>query len=258
MARNIRGWRTAKGVVLYRGPSALDGAPVVAICTFHTTNRKTGPMAQIWVLREDMHPSDANGSGADASICGVCPHRGRMEGGRNVGRTCYVDGRAPSSVWSAYRRGVYVEISPDEIPVVMGGRGVRLGAYGDVAALPHAIVAAVAHAAMFTTGYTHQWREGFALADYVMASCETDADVRDATALGYRVFRVTAAGAGRQPTAPDGARFMECPAETRGLQCASCRACDGASGHRTAHVQIQIHGSPAAAAARSGRLPVLQ
>ena len=58
------------GYVIYRGPSLLDGAPIVAIATMQTSNRKTGNMVQTWILREDVSPVEASKAGADASVCG--------------------------------------------------------------------------------------------------------------------------------------------------------------------------------------------
>ena len=67
--------------VFWRGPSAIDGAPVVAIASGlspvpsdQSDNDKTGPMVQTWILREDMAPIMAL-RGADRSICGDCVHR---------------------------------------------------------------------------------------------------------------------------------------------------------------------------------------
>ena len=39
-----------KGYILYEGPSALDGAPIVVIATMETSNAKTGAMVQTWIL----------------------------------------------------------------------------------------------------------------------------------------------------------------------------------------------------------------
>ena len=67
------------GAIIYRGPSLLDGAPIVAIVIGLATdsaNVKTGAMLQSYILRDDMHPLDAIASGADYSICGDCSARG--------------------------------------------------------------------------------------------------------------------------------------------------------------------------------------
>ena len=46
--------------VIYRGPSLLDGAPIVVIATVTDTNSKTGAMVQTYIIRSDMPPTDAN------------------------------------------------------------------------------------------------------------------------------------------------------------------------------------------------------
>jgi hypothetical protein len=69
-------------MILYRGPSMIDGKPIVAIATGYdneSVNQKTGAMAQVWILRDDIAPIEAAQRGEDASICGQCPHRGISE-----------------------------------------------------------------------------------------------------------------------------------------------------------------------------------
>jgi hypothetical protein len=81
------------GLVLYRGPSQLDGAPIIVVATGiagASRNAKTGDLIQTWILREDISPTEAVKTGADASICGTCPHRGTISEGKNIGRSCYV------------------------------------------------------------------------------------------------------------------------------------------------------------------------
>ena len=75
---------------------------------------------------------------------------------RNVGRSCYVTVfQAPLAVWKAYHRGIYDEAKDGEL----AGLIVRLGAYGDPAAVPfhvwdRALINSAGH-----NGYTHQWRD---------------------------------------------------------------------------------------------------
>lgn len=67
-----------QGLVLWEGPSRLDGAPIVLIATGMrrgSSNEKTGPMVQTWILRQDVAPHVAQRTGADASVCGDCPLR---------------------------------------------------------------------------------------------------------------------------------------------------------------------------------------
>lgn len=235
----------ARGIVVYQGPSLLNGDPIVAIVTLRSANAKTGDMAQLWILRADRSPTDAVNDGSDAAICGSCPLRGTVTDGRNRDRGCYVTiHHGPTSVWRAWRRGSYPAVSRRAAARVLRGRMIRLGAYGDPAAVPRAVLLSLTSRAAGWTGYTHAWREGFALADLVMASVESDRDAVDAAALGFRAFRVTA-GTERLPG------HMVCPASTeRGnrLQCWECGACSGADGRRGS-VQIAAHGGSAKARA---------
>ena len=129
------------GLVLYEGPSLLDGAPIVVIATGlanSSSNSKTGDIIQTWIIRSDIKPTDAVNTGDDASICGSCPHRGTVENGKNVGRSCYVTVfQAPLNVYKTYHRGRYPLWNGDS--EVFSGRKVRLGAYGDPAAVPRKV-----------------------------------------------------------------------------------------------------------------------
>ena len=70
------------GFVFYRGPSMIDGKPIVAILTGlakRSRNEKTGNgLFQTWIMRERINPLRAVNTGADISICGDCKHRGRI------------------------------------------------------------------------------------------------------------------------------------------------------------------------------------
>lgn len=231
----------ARGIVVYRGPSLVDGGPIVAIATWRSQNSKTGDVPQVWILREDVAPSRAVQSGADRSICGDCRLRGRVVDGHVVGRACYVVlHQAPGAVWLAYRRGIYRDVGTAQLTRLFAGAFVRLGAYGDPAAVPSGVWRAMLADARGWTAYTHRWKAGANLQGIAMASCETDDDARQAVALGYRVFRVVAPGASRLPG------HATCPAsaeEGHRLTCQECRACNGnASGASASHVQIQLHG----------------
>ena len=74
-ARNIN----RNGVILYRGPSLIDGKPIVVIATGlkrRSKNSKTMDMIQTWILRADINPKDAIYNGEDASISGCRALRG--------------------------------------------------------------------------------------------------------------------------------------------------------------------------------------
>ena len=244
------------GAILYEGPSVLDGSPIVVIVTGFagkSRNTKTGAMLQTWIIRSDMHPIDAVRSGADASICGGCMHRGTA--GKK--RTCYVNlGKAPSVIFKALQRGIYpvaaaavvtsdwAQALPRDTRTIaeMGAdRVVRLGAYGDPAAAPLSMWQQLVRQALAKTGYTHQWRvcdRGFAA--LVMASADSPLDRLQARARGYRVFRV------RTEAEPVEDREVVCPASAEAgkkTNCAACRACGGTSAKARADIVIAVHGT---------------
>lgn len=244
------------GFVFYDGPSMLDGSPIVAIAVLQSDNRKTGNMVQTYILRADAHPVDAVRTGEDSSICGDCMHRARIvktvdKRGRKRAkrvRTCYVNvGQSVAAVFGAWVRGAYPLIDPRDAAEIVADRVVRIGSYGDPAAIPaghwHALIArAAGH-----TGYTHQWRAAHAqgLRDIVMASADSAADRDLARAMGWRTFTV------RTSAQPLAAREIACPASPEGgnrRQCIDCKACDGAgANNQRASVAIIVHG-PAARA----------
>lgn len=244
------------GRVIYRGPSLLDGAPLVVIAIGFksgSTNRKTGDMVQTYILRDDVAPTDAIKSGQDSSICGDCPHRGTVIDDprsktfttRNVGRTCYVNvGQGPLAAWRTYKSGGY----PDWDGTGVEGKFVRLGTYGDPAAVPASVWESLLKGSAGHTGYTHQWRSTAPLLQphlaklrsLCMASVDTVEEAREATRLGWRYFRVVI---GRDPELPDLKESL-CPASAeagRKLTCAECLACGGADGRRGS-IYIPAHG----------------
>ena len=231
------------GLILWEGSSALDGAPIVVIATAlksASTNTKTGGMVQTYILRRDISPVEAIRSGADASICGECPHRGVGY----KGRTCYVNvGQGALGVWRAYRRGSYAKAADSDAVRAAGtGRMVRVGTYGDPAAAPVVIWQDLVAAARGWTGYTHQWRDLRAepLRSLVMASADCPEDALQAHTLGWRTFRVT-----RSASEPSVGREAVCPASEeagRKLTCETCGACTGATG-RKASIRIVAHGA---------------
>ena len=238
-----------RGYVIYSGVSELDGRPIVAIATGFSdpsSNRKLGTrLQQVWILRGDINPVEAVLTGEDRSICGDCRFRGKAEARRVTDRTCYVPVfQAPFAIWNCYARSSsYTLVSEDQITALFAGCGVRLGAYGDPAAIPPRVWQAVTAKAAFWTGYTHQWRTCDPIfARWCMASCETEAEREMARALGYRTFRTTWRNAWADRL--DGE--IVCPASAEAgkkTTCDQCRVCGGnnARGSRT-DVVITMHG----------------
>lgn len=240
-------------VVVYDGPSALDGERIVAILTGGgqsiSRNDKTGHLAQLWIMRADVAPHHATRDGRDASVCGQCPQRPALGG------DCYVRvDQGPRSAWQAWADGKVPYLTPLAAGAALAiavkiGRiaGVRLGAYGDPAALPLSVAADLTHAVRavkgITTGYTHQWRDTSpAWSRYVMASADSADDQRDARAMGYRSFRVV------KPDAPDtgAVKGVTCPASKEAgylKTCSTCGLCNGATvaGRVGGDVRINLH-----------------
>lgn len=230
------------GIILYRGPSMLDGAPIVAIATglaANSRNEKTGAMIQTWIVRDDISPVAAIKSGDDASICGDCMHRPAKGG------SCYVKVfQAPRSVWESNRRGIYAQAADlAAIAAIGADRVVRIGSYGDPAAVPVEVWQALTSRANAWTGYTHQWRNHPALAPYCMASVDSEAEAIMARANGWRTFRIRVAGGRLAPKD----EFV-CPASEEAgkkTNCASCRACMGTSAKARVSPVIIAHGATA-------------
>lgn len=237
------------GYEVWRGRSPIDGADIVAIATLESSNRKTGNMVQVWILRTDRSPLEAIATGADAAICGGCVHRRTwIASEQRYVRTCYVEaGRAPEGIYRAWMAGRYPRADRHRRYAIGCGRAVRLGAYGDPAMVPMRILRDLVRDATGHTGYTHQWREPWALEhrELCMASADTAADYDAARAAGWRTFRVRPAGA------PKLAGEVICPASEEGgyrttcIDCRLCRGADPARPNMAPGVVIVAHG-PAA------------
>lgn len=236
--------KAADAYVVYRGPSAIDGAPIVAILTgvvTPSTNAKTGAMAQLWILPADVEPHAAQKIGADASVCGDCPMRPSLA--QFGAPRCYV--RTFQAPLSVYRARADLPTDLGGAVQAIAGRALRLGAYGDPAAIPESsgVVQALCASASTHTGYTHQWRQPYAewLRPYAMASLDahhTVSDTRAANMQGWRTFRVLSADAAQEGLDRRGPEIV-CPYVTRGTQCVDCGLCSGAS--RAKSIVIAAH-----------------
>jgi len=222
------------GVILYEGPSQLDGKPIVVVATFSSKNEKTGNMIQTWILQQDLDPVNSVKNGLDGTVCGTC----RFAGGRG----CYVNvGQAPLAVWSGYHRGIYPVYDPAAHAGLFTGRRIRIGSYGDPAAVPverfHRILARCSG----HTGYTHQWRTHPEYRGTLQASCDNAQDYDDATAQGWKCFTVIESYG---MDLVQGETVMTdlgvvCLSESHGKTCAECKLCTGSR----ANIVIAAHGS---------------
>lgn len=235
------------GYIIYEGPSELDGKPIVAIATYSSKNRKTGPMVQTWILRADIDPVEAVSTGQDISICGDCPHRGTVvkikDKWKSKDRTCYVKHfQAPLAIWRAYKRGAYRQVGDNKrTRKKLMGMGLRYGSYGEPTAVPLEAWGLLDSlcTGKARTGYTHQWAVFPWWRSRLMASVESVADATIAHKLGWRTFRL---GLSKQPGE------MTCPAseeEGKRLTCVECKACNGSKGPNDQRVSVVIapHGN---------------
>jgi hypothetical protein len=239
------------GFVLYRGPSMIDGKPIVVIATGLEdggSNSKTGPMVQIYILLDGVNPLQAVQTGADISICGGCGHRGKIittKNGekKNVGRSCYVTlMHGPRVVWDAFQRGVYPDVPLTKARKLLARKRARVGAYGDPGAVPVRVWKISLALVDELTGYSHLWREYPELAEFCMASCDSEVDRVLAKALGFRTYRVRPKGEPKlngEGHCPAGAEMG------KAVQCAYCLLCGGHRSGGKADITIEAHGAGA-------------
>lgn len=221
-----------KGYVLYQGASAINGDNIVAVLTLNSVNRKTGPMAQLWILPADIEPLIAIKTGKDEAVCGQCAFRQYLNG------ICYVNvSEGPTIVWRAWKKGTYPVLGAENYSVLKG-KAVRFGAFGDPFCLPVTILTELKKQAVSATAYTHQWKNPSAqfLKSLAMASVDNAAEYKTATAHGWRTFRVV------EPQEPLMPREILCPNSTKGVQCIQCRLCAGTS-VRAKNIAIVAHGT---------------
>ena len=220
-----------RGFIMYQGPSMLDNAPIVVIATMSTSNSKTGQMVQTWILRADINPVEASKIGQDSSICGNCVHRHYNKG------ACYVNiGQAPNGVFKGYQRGIYPVFVYDDHAHYFSHRKIRLGAYGDPAAVPFDVMQSIAALGIGHTGYTHQAEhKGFdgRYFELCQVSADTPRQAAKYQKLGAKTFRVALAGDALANNE------LECLSDSKGLQCIDCMLCDGS----TKNIAITVHGT---------------
>lgn len=233
----------AETFIVYEGPSLYDGQPIVVLVQTGSKNRKTGDMVQTYILRSDIDPITASRTGEDKAICGDCPHMGKPSDkptGQAIGRTCYVTlAHGPLGKYKAYKRGAYGKAIGHKAIRALGlGRMVRLGTYGDPAAVPSYIWESLISAAQGWTAYTHG--KVNPMPQVIMTSADSAIQAQQAWDRGERTFRVVS----------DLAQVIKgkevvCPAsEEAGKRatCETCKLCAGAS-VKGKSVAIVAHGT---------------
>ena len=225
--------------IIYKGASLIDGSPIVVIAIVKSSNRKTGDMVQTYILNDNgLDPMLNSKLGNDYSICGNCKHRGQAltpahpEFGKYKmakGRSCYVAlFQGVLITWKHYMKGGYETAQGHEAIAKLGaGRMVRIGTYGDGAAVPRYIWDSLLSDAAGHTAYSHQSDILDVDPMLFMISADTKAEALKAWDNGKRTFRVI----DRQADIVQGFEVL-CPASKeagRRATCDTCKLCAGAS-----------------------------
>lgn len=197
-------------------------------------NRKTGSTVQTYLIDKEL----INEPKVFGSKCQACP----------MVEKCYVK-RDKLSVRKALKRMIGLEegntsyqlVSLDDVLPLLQGRKIRLGTYGDPSALSLDVLKRITEAATLGhLGYTHFWRDiSPDYANFLMASCETAEDEREARLIGYRRFRVRL----REGDAHLLSDSIECPNVTHGITCDQCGLCDGTRKGSVKSIWIGEHGN---------------
>jgi hypothetical protein len=229
------------GAIIYRGASELDGAPIVVIAVWSSTNRKTGNMLQTYIIRSDIDPVLASKYGEDQSVCGNCRHRGTPTFDpllkQAEGRSCYVVlGQGPTIVFKTFKRGGYPDYSgnPTLIRALGSKAMVRIGTYGDGAAVPDVVWDDLCADATGHNAYSHNGGDPMRY----MISADSLLEAQSAWQFKYRTFRVV-----RDTSEIVKGQEIECPSE-RGVQCVDCGLCGG-SAKQAKSIAIVVHGAGA-------------
>ena len=229
------------GSIIYTGPSRLDKQPIFVAAIWNSSNRKTGPMVQTYIMRSDMDPRDANKLGDDESICGDCALRGTptLDPDRSIAeqRSCYVRlGQGPLNVWRAFQRGRYPIADASDCADIGRERFVRLGTYGDPAAVPTSVWRKLLQHAAGHTGYTHNAAPG----GLCMTSADSLSEAQQAWQAHKRTFRII------RDVSEVQRNEVLCPASAEAgakTTCLNCRLCNGDGSVHAKSVAIVAHGA---------------
>lgn len=266
-------------MILYEGPSLIDGEPIVVIAV-EDSNPKTGKMLFTWILRRDEKPSVVAFNGTERSICGDCKFRAQFNSDTGSfdkqSRTCYVrltgasadEKMSPDDVWSAWRDGnltarqdswgFYDYFYESSLLQYYGDLPIRIGSYGDPAAVRTLVWEALVSQSKRWTGYTHRWKVcDQELKKYCMASVDSKQEREDAKAMGWRTFLVVPdnrkevmPNATRRQNSPETSldmtmrgRDILCPATAGKSVCAKCSLCMGTSSKAPKSIWEVAHGA---------------
>ena len=235
------------GIILWQGKSLLDGERIAVVATGifgKSENVKTGDMIQTYIIRRDIHPMLARRLGEDKSICGDCKHKEQS--------TCYVNlCHGPIGVFNALVDGSYRHFQDGDLDL-FAERNVRIGSYGDPAAVPYDIWHNLCMASKGYTGYTHQWnnkKTDQRLKNLCMASVDSitgyNKEYAKARGMGWRTFRVFAGDKDISIYDEKLDDEIVCPASKEAgvlTDCNKCNLCCGLQKANGKNVLINHHG----------------
>ena len=245
-------------MIIYQGKSQLDNQTnIVCIATDGSSNQKTGAMVQTWILNADLDPISANRWGNDRAICGDCIHRGEEKSlftlsGTAAERSCYVLLLGPQSIYRTYLAGGYKTARPDKLNRLGRGRIIRIGSYGDPAAVPADIWRDLLRECAGWTGYSHQLltadknnlnNQFLEYSDFCMLSADNIEQARLAWSKGLRTYRTVESIA-----EIDTQKEILCPASEQAgkiTKCEKCKLCSGSKGKAqfAKSIAIVVHGA---------------
>lgn len=225
-------------LVLYKGISLLDNeTPIMIVMSGFTkdsSNTKTGPLVQLYILPVHETPKDTYFSGS-FGVCGDCKYNG------NNG--CYVRWSNLGSVWKSAKDQPAIPMTLSK--EFLRGLRVRVGAAGD----PAAVHAHVWHELLSTcenfTGYTHQWDKPKYqnLQSLFVASVDNARENDKARALGWSTFFVTD---NEKEAKEEGIRCLASTdkKDSHGLPmtCSTCMLCNGKSTKQKTITEV-LHGA---------------
>jgi hypothetical protein len=245
------------GFVFYRGLSLIDNQPIIGVAIVTSGNAKTGDMVQTYIMPDGISPLDASKSGRDYSVCGNCKHRGKPTDKpakkQAEERSCYVNlGQGPTIVFKGLQRGIYPDatlpINPayKQLKRAINGRGVRMGTWGDPAAIPLQVWQGLIADAAYHTGYTHNTMYQPGIEQVCMVSADSTNEANEAKQKGNRTFRVIPIGTWQDKGKLSLLKHeILCPASSEGgskVQCMDCRLCNGRESSGKS-IAIVAHGS---------------
>ena len=251
-------------MIIYRGPSQLDASrEIICVVTDNSSNIKTGSeLLQTWILDATTPPIENNRLGTDSAICGECQHRGKAllskekTKGFAAFRSCYVNLLfSPNNIYKCFKRGKYKYLDNNETRNLGKNRLVRVGSYGDGAAIPIDIWKNFLAESLGHTGYTHQLinsklqiNQQFAgFADFCMISADSIEQAQIAWGHGWRTFRVIndiqeLEYSNNEVHCPASKEYSEITGNPK-RTCDKFQLCKGSANTKAKSVAIVAHGS---------------